>query len=588
MSVVLNKTAFVAAGQQTLSLSSMFTVTPSGSNPAYLVLSGLDRNEYTAGATGKTGVLTGNGQTGGFSSIGGDLRTAGLVFTYQAASGRYYSSKYGYFDQVHYTSSASPNDVTNLSLFGTNNLSIANNYANRPDILMQADIPGYVGSVTVATQPGFSGTVPTQATPSAIAAAAQTFVGKAWNMNGCWVLASTIAAEAGASLPVNSTGCFIPGASSGEWFTAYNGPISASSNWQSQVTAGDIVVMGFSNGSGHITTVVSGSGASARVVDNITYVNSSNQILNAAHDGSSSDIVIQAPHLASQEFAGAAANSVVIYRLDTPVVTDKVASDSISVNASQGLSALFSAVDPNPSRGVTQFQVYDTLSTNSILLNGAAVSAHSAASAVSAASLSALSLRAGSAGGSDTLEVRAFNGAYWGDWQTLNVTVKPVAPSPAAAIVSITPRTLGVPTTLAGGPGPAATGAFLGPPRAAGPALAMQTADQTITAGTTLDFALPSGTFADPGRPLRYEAFQTGGANATSWLHFNGQTGVFTGSAPKQAFGTIGIEVVAIDNNQQSASETFTITSGPGSGSTPGMGALPAGVEGCRLLLPHL
>jgi hypothetical protein len=55
-------------------------------------------------------------------------------------------------------------------------------------------------------------------------------------------------------------------------------------------------------------------------VDNATYVNGAGQIQNSANDGSSSDIIIAAPHTASQEWAGVQASSVLIYELDTPIV----------------------------------------------------------------------------------------------------------------------------------------------------------------------------------------------------------------------------------------------------------------------------
>ena len=126
MPIALSKTAFVGTSSQTIGLSQMFSVTAGSSNPAYLVLSALDRNEYTAKASGAVGKLSGNGHELSLSSIGDfDGRGAGIVFTYQATNGRYYSSTYGYFDRLTYVSSGSLGDVTNLSLFGTSNLSLS-------------------------------------------------------------------------------------------------------------------------------------------------------------------------------------------------------------------------------------------------------------------------------------------------------------------------------------------------------------------------------------------------------------------------------------------------------------------------------
>ena len=95
------------------------------------------------------------------------------------------------------------------------------------------------------------------------------------------------------------------------------------------------------------------------LVDNITYVNGQGNITNPANDGSSSDIIVAAPHAASQEWSGVQASSVVIYELDTPVVSATVASDSLACLASQSLASLFTASDP-VNRAITSWQAYDT------------------------------------------------------------------------------------------------------------------------------------------------------------------------------------------------------------------------------------
>src|SRR5579872_13087 len=387
MAITDNQNAFVDTSAVSIGLSQMFSVTAGSNNPTYLVLTALDRNEYTAGASGATGSLSGNGHSLSLTSIGGDARSTGIVFTYQAATGRYYSSTYGYLDQLTYNSSASLDDVTNLSLFGTNSLFQAMTYATNTYDMMQVDAAGYLGSATVVTQPNFTATVPTQATPDSIAAVADSFVGQAWNMDGCWVLASTIAAEAGASLTVQSTLIGLPGQSNGEWIVAYNGPAGQSGNWQSMVTAGEIVVIGTPGSGGHITTVVSGSGSNAMLVDNITYENGSGQILNPANDGSSNDVIVAAPHIASQEWAGVRASSVVIYELDTPIVTTTVSSYTLAFLSSQSLASLFTATDP-ANQAIADWQVYDTSTTDELSLNGTDYQDHSAASALLAASLS--------------------------------------------------------------------------------------------------------------------------------------------------------------------------------------------------------
>jgi hypothetical protein len=415
--------AFVVNGAKTIALSQMFSPAIGSSPPTYLVLAALDRNEYTASASGATGSFSGDGNTALFTDDGGDGRAVGIVFQYNAATGQYYNSTYGNLSQLQYTASTSLGDVTNISLYATNDPNVAEWYSSDPYSMTQADPAGYLGSATVVTNPSFAGSVPSQATPNSIAITAESFIGQPWNINGCWVLASTIAAEAGASLPVTSTMLGTPGQANGEWIVAYNGPGGQTGNWESMVTAGEMILFENADGtSGHITTCVSGSGANAMLVDNIEYVNGSGQVLNPANDGSSSDISIAGPHAASQEWAGVQGDTVVIYELDTPIVADTVGSDTLAACASQSLGSLFSASDPG-NRAIASYQVYDTWNGDSLVLNGTACAAHSAAAAISASSLSSVSLLAGTQDGSDQLEVRAFNGSYWGDWTALEVSV---------------------------------------------------------------------------------------------------------------------------------------------------------------------
>lgn len=500
-------------------LSQMFALTPSSSDPTYLVVSALDRQEYPEGSTGATGQFVGNGHTLGFSSQGSDGYGADIVFTYQPSTGLYYSSTYGYFNQLAYDSSSSPYDVTNISVYATNSLASVTADAGNAWTLMDNAGPAYVGSATVATEPGYTAAVPTQATPDSIAAAAKGFVGDAWNMNGCWILASTIAAEAGTSLPVQSTEVGLPGMANGEWIVAFNGPAGQSGNWQSMVTAGEMIVFLTAGGTGHVTTCVSGSGSTAEVVDNVTYVNASGTVMNAANDGSSQDVTIASPHAASQEFAGVAASNVVIYELDTPVISDNEASAALNPGATLTLGSLFSVSDP-AGKAVTDWQVYDTAGADSLSSGGKTVSAHTAANALTVSSLAQVALAAGSSTTADTLDVRAFNGSYWGDWQTLAVSVTGVSP----------------------------------------PLLEEQTATQSWTEGSRVALALPAGTFKDPqDETLTYTAAQSNGAALPGWLSFNPATQTFSGTAPATV-GALSLTVTATDSSGLSATDTFTAT----------------------------
>jgi Putative Ig domain len=527
MAIADNESAFVDSSAVSIGLSQMFTVTPGNADPAYLVLTVLDRNEYTVSASGATGSLTGDGHSVGMSNIGGDGRGTGIVFTYMldAATGQYsyYNATFGWFNQLTYTSSGSAADVTNLSLFGTNSLSVANNDAANAVSMVEFDGSGYLGSATVVTQPAYTATVPAQATPDSIAAVAQTFVGDAWNLDGCWVLASTISAEAGASLPVQSTLIGISGQPNGEWIVAFNGPAGQTGNWENMVTAGEMIVIGNPGGGGHITTCVSGSGSTAMLVDNVTYVNGSGQIQNPANDGSSNDIIVAPAHLASQEWAGVSASTVVIYELDTPIITAAATFETLAYLASLSLGSLFSATDP-ANKAITEWQVYNTATSDALVLGGTEYSDHATSDALTAATLASVSLLAGSATTTDTLEVRAYNGSYWGDWDSLSVAIAGTAPT--------TPKP---------------------------PVLATQTANQTWIGGKTITLALPSGTFMDPqSETLSYAALLNGAA-LPGWLTFNTTTGTFGGTAPLTA-ETLTIKVTATDTSGLSASETFSTT----------------------------
>ncbi len=526
MSITTTIGSVVATPDEQVDLSSLFSVTPAANDPTYLILSGLDRDEYTVGYhTADMGTLSGNGAHQTYTNVESDAWSVGIVFTYQASTGQYHNSTYGDFDQLTYTASSNTNDNAVLSVFTTNNSSLATEDASNPYNLEQdLGASGYVGSVGVATQPSFAGPAPSQATPDSVCVAAKSFVGKTWNMDGCWVLTSNISAEAGATLSASSTLVGIPGLANGEWIVAYNGPVSANANWEQNVTAGEIIGFVTTSGGGHITTVVSGSGSSAMLIDNITYINGNGSIQNSANDGDPNDLIIATAHPATQEFNGVNPSYVVVYELDTPTITDLVTSVRLEQQASQSLASMFTASNPVGSQSITEWQVYETNLSDSITVNGAAQSGdNSAVGAVTVTSLSAAGLLAGTVGGTDTLEVRAYNGSYWGDWQSLTATM---------------------------------TGAAATNP----PTVTDQTANQTWTQGQTVSLALPANTFTDPqGETLSYAANQSNGQALPFWLRFNSSTDTLSGTAPT---GTEALtpKVTATDTSGLSASETFGVT----------------------------
>ena len=413
MSTASNFGSLIVKSGDTVSLSQRI-ISPGGSNASYLVVNGYDRDEYTVNASGTTGSFTGNGHTLALSAVGGDARGAGIVFALNASTGRYSNSTYGYLDQLSYTASTSVGNVIDISLFSTNTASVATNYASNAISLARYDASGYLGTLTVAAPTGFTGAAPAQATPFSIAAVAQTFVGSVCNRDGCWVLSSTISAEAGASLPVQSA-VAMAGAANGEWMVAYNGPAGSTGDWASMVRTGDMVGFVTAAGTGHITTVVSGAGSTAMVVDNATVFDAQGNIRNGANDGSAKDIVVQAAHAASQEWAGVSASSVVIFRLDTPVVATLQATLNVAAGGTANLATLFAATDP-AGKSITSYQAYSATASDRFTVNGTSVVAASAATAVTASSLSQIEFDRGVSDVADDVIVRAYNGSFWGDW----------------------------------------------------------------------------------------------------------------------------------------------------------------------------
>ncbi|MEF8762777.1 hypothetical protein, partial [Stenotrophomonas sp. A3_2] len=123
------------------------------------------------------------GNTVSLSAAGGDARAAGIVFTYQAASGSYVSDVYGALSRLSYVSSASPWDLCNVSLYGGTTLAQAQQVASSPYAAMQVGGAGYAGSVSFVTDPTVSGAARSEgnATPGRIAEVANRFVGQAWH-----------------------------------------------------------------------------------------------------------------------------------------------------------------------------------------------------------------------------------------------------------------------------------------------------------------------------------------------------------------------------------------------------------------------
>jgi hypothetical protein len=442
MPIALSQPAVVAEPGAALPLSSLLSV--SGTDlPEYLVLVGLDRDRYSAAGTDSQGSLTGSGPSATFKAVQGtDSAAFGIVFTYGADG--YVNGTYGKLLDLSFQGSADEYRSELLSLygFGTAGTSdaallaqlqaeVASPQFTGNAFMTTAPVAGkpsayspdnLLGTLDIVTRAGLDDATPDQATPTELVAVAASMAGEVWNSGGGWVLANNIAAAAGASLPVTS-GSTHPGlvrpASNGQWIVAYDSTQAAPRqqlDWESRLRPGDVVVADDSSG-GHVATVVSGFGWASKLVDASG---------SSAGDGSAADIVIDGEHSLLPMIVASDPGRVVIYRLDTPVVTT-LSPLCIASGESRTLAGLFSVADP-AGRAIVGYHVYNESGpyTNGRLIVDGTV--HGDASAddpitLSADQLSGVAFAADRSQPGDRVWVRAYNGDWWGDWQAIPVAV---------------------------------------------------------------------------------------------------------------------------------------------------------------------
>ena len=626
-----NAASEVLAPGAVVTVGAMFALPTGGLGPDDIVLDTLDRNEYAFSGSGTADAIVGAGARVATASDGGDGRVSGTVFVKDAATGLYMNATYGSLADVAITASSDVDRYMSVSLYGVADDSLAQRYGSDPYAMSRLlDYPQYgvsdLGTVGVTTQrsPGAA-----QATPSSIAAIAVGYVGKAWNADGCWVLCSDIAARAGSSLPFSATESTVPAHAGGEWMVAYD----ASTGIRPYVlTVGEMYGL-VTGTSAHIATVVSGSGATAMVVDNITYQDASGRTTNGV-PGNAADVVVSAPHLASQELAQADPSSIVVYELDTPTVTALPTTAAARVAAGHpiGLSSLMRATDPSTARTVTEYQVYDGALGDEVVVAGTAVDAHTAATAatVTSGDFAKAAIAAGATAGTDYVHARAFNGAWWGDWATVELDIvapaAPVAPSSlgtitfaedradhatVAAFKDPTGLTLTYAATMSdGGPLPSwlafdpATRTFSGTPPYMAPdlkVLVTATNDAGLSASRTVAIVTPetilapvaakvagvdvspgagvsvdlSQVFSDPhGLALTTVAYETGGSYAP-WLHYDAATGFLVGTVPATAVGVTSIALVATNTEGSKAEADFAVSLIPYAGATSPVASYP-------------
>jgi hypothetical protein len=454
----------VATPNQVVKFSDIFILNTSSQLPTYLDITLFDRNEYPKGIQPQLGYFLGNSNKYFLSNTYADHYGAGIIFTYQSSSGQYYNSKYGYLNQLQYVTSPSQYDSTYMTIVGSNSLDVLLNTSIKGTTFsISQDVPvlsynastnqtPIYGSVDIVTRVSNTSYVPIQATPNSIVNTANAFNGVVWNKDGCWVLVSNIASISGCSLPISSASfdsSSLP-QNNGEWIVVYNGATQSNPSIKSAenlLLPGDVLATNWSltgpdAGGGHITTIVSGSGITSVVMDNIQITGNGSNIVD------SYDVKIQSHSLdESLTYNQAVPSSIVIYRLDTPTIKSNQGNFNIISGSSIKLAPLFSTTDAGGagSLPITEYSFYSvgtgSAQNDCFLLNGISKSAISASNAliIPANNLSNISLQsyAGN-GGTDTIYVQAFNGSYWGDWVPVNILEAPSVVSLPATVSSIT------------------------------------------------------------------------------------------------------------------------------------------------------
>jgi len=436
----------IVTGAESISISNLFSLSISSPNPKYIDVTVLDRNEYPYARLPQLGFFQANGANAVQNNTYADDYGVGIIYTYQAQTGQYFNSAYGYLNQLSYVSSNTQYDNAFITIFGGDSLNtLSSNFISgthtpisQDALILVNNAASYnvsvLGSIDIVTNSSIKSPA-LVATPGSIVNAANSFSGAVWNNEGCWTLASNIVAKAGSSLPTSTTLANSTGAAqaNGEWIVVYNGgaylnPTIAQA--QQCLLPGDILTVAWSltgpdRGGGHITTIVAGSGLNATVLDNIQNSGSNGNIVDA------NDVHVTVSSLnADLIYNQAIASSIVVYRLDTPTISVNSAINSIFSGGSIKLSPLFSATDAGGlgSLPISEYALYDVGTggavNNTFLVDGATVAAHTSGSAVivSASSLPSIQLQTSwGITGSDTIYISAYNGSYWGDWSSLEV-----------------------------------------------------------------------------------------------------------------------------------------------------------------------
>jgi hypothetical protein len=127
-----------------------------------------------------------------------------------------------------------------------------------------------------------------------------------------------------------------------------------------------------------------------------------------------------------------------------PTVT--VANHALFTNEWAQLRPWMTVSDPNAFDTITQYQFFDNSlvpGSSYLASNSSAHHTDGTAITIAPADLDSVFVRAGTAAGNQTIQVRAFDGTDWGDWDTFTLNIQ------ANALPAVTHATLNLPITFA-------------------------------------------------------------------------------------------------------------------------------------------
>ncbi len=383
--------SIIARAGDLYNLGSMFTVSPvNGVMPATITVGFYDRDNYAGNQTYAYGTL--------YGTDGEKDSSSSYTLTFTLKNGQYVDGAGMKLSDYTFQASSQANRMQDITLSA---------YSANGTALGTRD-------VTITTNATANYSAAGVSIASVIADDAKAMIGQTWNNNGCWVLASDIAACAGVSLTENS-GFIAPTMqeANGAVTVAYDAASGVKSNWASTLQVGDIVEVGWLSqfgGGGHIFTIDQITNGNVYLVDNSGAKPSGDKV--------STDVTVAQQNLATY-LPYIDPTSVVVFRATgtetaavqpPPTVLVNSFTD-VAAGGTVAASSLFSAMDAS-GKAITQYMVRDDGTSGHFNLSGKA-QADGQWITVSAAQLAQLTYTAGTTSStSDTIEVKASDGTY--------------------------------------------------------------------------------------------------------------------------------------------------------------------------------